>query len=144
MTAVVEFISDAYTLPLPVELILVPMVVVLVMLASFADLRPEFAITRKPFKVLIVALFVGMLTPTIVYVVQHLGQLASAERAREFLLPLVLTLALIPYLYLIRIVIAWQTALSMLTSSMQDRPLLLRARILISAGVVVVGLNRVV
>ncbi|HEY4809598.1 MAG TPA: hypothetical protein VIH71_00945 [Solirubrobacteraceae bacterium] len=125
LTAVVEFISDAYTLPLPVELILVPMVVVLVMLASFADLRPEFAITRKPFKVLIVALFVGMLTPTIVYVVQHLGQLASAERAREFLLPLVLTLALIPYLYLIRIVIAWQTALSMLTSSMQDRPLLL-------------------
>ena len=125
LTAVVEFVSNAYTLPLPVELVLVPMVVVLVTLASFADLRPEFAITRRPFKVLVLALFVGMLTPTIVYVVQHLGQLASAERAREFLLPLVLTLALIPYLYLVRIVIAWQTALSMLKSLMQDRPLLL-------------------
>ncbi len=125
LTAVVEFVSNAYTLPLPVELVIVPMVVALVTLASFADRRPEFAITRRPFKVLCVALFVGTLTPTIVYVVQHLGQLASAERAREFLLPLVLTVAFIPYLYLVRMVIAWQTALSMLKSLMQDRPSLL-------------------
>jgi hypothetical protein len=125
LTAVIEFVSNAYTLPLPVELVIVPMAIALVTLASFADLRPEFAITRTPFKALAVALFVGTLTPTIVYVVQHLGHLASAERAREFLLPLVLTVAFIPYLYLVQMVIAWQTALSMLTSLMQDRPSLL-------------------
>lgn len=125
LTAVVEFISNAYTLPLPAELIIVPIVVVLVTLASFADCRPEFANTRTPFKVLCIALFVGTLTPTIVYVTQYLGQLASAERAREFLLPLVLTVAFIPYLYFVRMVIAWQTVLSMLKSLMQDRPSLL-------------------
>lgn len=50
--AVVEFVSNAYTFPLPAELLLVPFVVILVTLTSFADRRPEFAITRAPFKVL--------------------------------------------------------------------------------------------
>ncbi len=69
--AVVEFVSNAYTFPLPVELLLVPFVVILVTLTSFADRRPEFAITRAPFRVICAALFVGTLTPTIVYLVQH-------------------------------------------------------------------------
>lgn len=125
LTAVVEFVSNAYALPLPAELIIVPIVVCLITLASFADRRPEFANTRTPFKVLCIALFVGTLTPTIIYAVQHLGRLASAEQAREFLLPLVLTVAFIPYLYLVRMVIAWQTVFSMLKSLMQDRPSLL-------------------
>ncbi len=125
--AVVEFVSNAYTFPLPVELLLVPSVVILVTLTSFADRRPEFAITRAPLKVLCAALFVGTLTPTIVYLVQHAGQLASADRAREFLLPLILTVAFLPYFYLVQMVVAWQTALSMLKSQMQDRPSLLKA-----------------
>jgi uncharacterized membrane protein len=127
-TAVVEFVSNAYTFPLPVEMLLVPGVVILVTLTSFADRRPEFANTRAPLKVLCAALFVGTLTPTIVYFVQHAGQLASADRAREFLLPLVLTVAFLPYFYLVQMVIAWQTALSMLKSQMHDdRPSLLKA-----------------
>jgi len=125
--AVVEFVSNAYTFPLSVELLLVPFVVILVTLTSFADRRPEFAILRAPFKVIGAALFVGTLTPTIVYLVQHAGQLASADRAREFLLPLILTVAFLPYFYLVQMVVAWQTALSMLKSQMQDRPSLLKA-----------------
>jgi hypothetical protein len=125
--AVVEFVSNAYTFPLPVELLLVPFVVILVTLTSFADRRPEFAITRAPFKVICAALFVGTLTPTIVDLVQHAGQLASADRAREFLLPLILTVVFLPYFYLVQMVVAWQTALSMLASQMQDRPSLLKA-----------------
>jgi uncharacterized membrane protein len=126
LTALIEFVANAYTFPLPVELLLVPGVVVLVLLASFADLRPEFAIVRAPLRALCIALFLGTLTPTVVFVVQHVGQLASAERAREFLLPLVLTIAFIPYLYGVRMVVAWQTALSMLKGEMQDRPSLLK------------------
>jgi len=125
--AVVEFVSNAYTFPLPVELLLVPFVVTLVTLTSFADRRPEFAITREPFKVICAALFVGTLAPTLVYLVQHAGQLVSADRAREFLLPLILTGTFLPYFYLVQMVVAWQTALSMLKSQMQDRPPLLRA-----------------
>ena len=127
LTAVVEFVSNAYTFPLPVEMILVPTVVILVTLASFADRRPEFANTRMPFKVLCVVLFVGTLTPTFIYLVQQAGLLASADRAREFLLPLILTVAFLPYFYLVRMVVAWQTALSMLEDQMEERPLLLKA-----------------
>jgi hypothetical protein len=124
--AVVEFVSNAYTFPLPVELFLVPFVVILVTLTSFADRRPEFAITRAPFKVICAALFIGTLTPTLVYFVHHVGQLASADQAREFLLPLILTVTFLPYFYLVQMVVAWQTALSMLKSQMQDRLSLLK------------------
>lgn len=125
--AVVEFVSNAYTFPLPAELLLVPFVVILMTLTSFADRRPEFAITRAPFKVICAALFIGTLTPTLVYFAHHAGQLTSADRAREFLLPLILTVAFLPYFYLVQTVVAWQTALSMLKSQMQDRPSLLKA-----------------
>ncbi len=127
LTAIVEFVSNAYSFPLPLELVLVPGIVAFVTLAGFADRRSEFAILRTPFAVLGIALLVGTITPSVIYVVQHLWQLASAERAREFLLPLVLTLAFLPYLYLVRMAVAWQTALGMLGNQMQDRPLLLKA-----------------
>lgn len=135
LTATIEFVSDAYTFPLPWELLLVPVVVVLVTLASFADLRPEFAIIRAPLRWLCLALFVATLTPTVVYFFQHLGDLANAERAREFLLPLVLTITFAPYLYTVCMVVAWQTARSMLKTQMQDRPALLEKarRAMISA-----------
>ena len=80
-----------------------------------------------PFKVLCVVLFEGTLTPTFIYLVQQAGLLASADRAREFLLPLILTVAFLPYFYLVRMVVAWQTALSMLEDQMEERPLLLKA-----------------
>lgn len=127
LTAVVEFVSNAYRFPLPLELVLIPGIVAFVTFAGFADLRSEFAILRTPFAVFGVALLVGTMTPSVVYVLQHVWQLASAERAREFLLPLVLTLAFLPYLYLVRMAVAWQTALGMLGNQMQDRPALLKA-----------------
>jgi hypothetical protein len=126
LAGLIEFVSNAYTFPLWMELFLVPGVVVFVTLASFADLRPEFAIVRAPLRMISIALFVGTLTPTVVYVIQHLGKLENAERAREFLLPLVLTVAFLPYLYAVRMVVVWQTALSMLRFGMQDRPALLK------------------
>jgi hypothetical protein len=126
-TALIEFVANAYTFPLLVELFVVAFVIVVVTLASFSELRPEFAILRRPFSVLCVALLVGTITPTVVYVAHHPGELASAERAREFLVPLILTVALAPYLYCVRMTVVWQTALSMLGSEMADRPELLKA-----------------
>jgi hypothetical protein len=126
-TALIEFVANAYTFPLLVELFVVAFVIAVVTLASFSELRPEFAILRRPFSVLCVALLVGTIRPTVVYVAHHLGELASAERTREFLLPLILTVALAPYLYCVRMTVVWQTALAMLGSEMADRPELLKA-----------------
>jgi hypothetical protein len=125
-TALIEFVANAYTFPLLVELIVVPFVIVVVTLTSFSELRPEFAILRTPFNLLCVALLVGTVAPTVVFVAHHVGQLASAERAREFLLPLILTVALAPYLYCLQMVVVWRTALAMLRSGIEDRPELLK------------------
>ena len=126
-TAVVEFVSNAYTFPLPVEMLLVPTVVILVTLTSFADRRPEFAIHTDTVQGALCCFVRGNAYADLIYLVQHAGQLASADRAREFLLPLILTVAFLPYFYLVQMVMAWQTALSMLKNQMQDRPLLLKA-----------------
>jgi hypothetical protein len=128
-TALIEFVANAYTFPLPVELIVVPFVIVVVTLTSFSELRPEFAILRRPLNLLCVALLVGTITPTIIYVAHHLGELASAERGREFLLPLILTVALVPYLYCLRMTVVWQTALAMLRSGIESPELLKKARL---------------
>ncbi len=128
-TALIEFVANAYTFPLLVEVIVVPFVIVVVTLTSFSELRPEFVILRRPLNLLCVALLVGTITPTVVYVAHHLGELASAERDREFLLPLILTAALAPYLYCLRMTVVWQTALAMLRSGIEDPDLLKAARL---------------
>jgi hypothetical protein len=127
LTALVEFVSNAYSFPLPIELLLVPTIVAAVTLSWFAGRRAEFSILRKPFAVVCVALLIGTITPSVVYLVEHVGELASTERAREFLLPLVLTASIIPYFYLVRMAIAWQTALTMLKGQMEEDPALFRA-----------------
>lgn len=142
-TALIEFVANAYTFPLLAELIVVPFVVVVVTLTSFSELRPEFAILRRPLNLLCFALLVGTVTPTVVFVARHLGQLASAERAREFLLPLILTVAFVPYLYCLRMTVAWQTALAMLRSGIEDRPELLKEARLAMARSCRLSLSRI-
>ena len=122
LTAVVEFVSNAYTFPLPIELLLVPAVVTLLTMARFAQITPEFAQITSALRAIVVVVFIGTLTPTIVFAAEHANELTSTERTQEFLLPFVLTAAFVPYLYLVRMVVAWQTTLSMLKSGMAGRP----------------------
>lgn len=96
-----QFIAETYTLPLLVEIALVPVIAFLAMLSAFAARearsRPVAALANGVLAVIgLVFLVTGVLGA-----ITHWRDFASIETARLFLLPLALSAALAPALFVL-------------------------------------------
>jgi hypothetical protein len=109
-----EFVGNLHTFPLYVEFPLVFVVVTLVLLQAVAEQDPA---TRR---VAVLCQYVLGLISLIVFaflisdVVHDFAHVATVERGREFLLPLLLTAGFLPFLYVVALYSAYQTTLHML------------------------------
>jgi hypothetical protein len=126
LAVVVEFIVALHTFPLPVELILVPLAFLLVGSQVIAESDAEFAPARK-----LIAWCLGLLGATslafsLAYVAGHLDEVATAEKIKDFLLPLVLTACFVPFLVGVRYLSVWQSMLTMIRVGLHDNDVLYR------------------
>jgi hypothetical protein len=126
LVSIVEFLTNAYTFPLLVELALVPTVFFLIASIRLVQSRREFAAARRPLAGMGVAVIVGTLTPAMAHVLLHPGQVATTDNAKAFLLPVILTACFLPYLYGVRLLVVRQTTLAMLKHGLQEQPELYR------------------
>lgn len=122
LTSVIEFLTNAYTFAMPIELTLVPVVYFLLASMSLAQSRPEFAQVRRPLAFLITVVIVAAIAPTVVHLLNNPGEVLSAVHVKAFLLPLILTVCFLPYMYAARMIVVWQTMLAMLRDGMKDQP----------------------
>ena len=98
---ILEFITNLYTFSLIVELIILPIIVFLFLMVEVAALRPEQKPVKKFFSILL-ALFGGfVLVFTIKEIVLDFQSFASLKNLRDLLLPPLLLIMLIPYLYFV-------------------------------------------
>jgi hypothetical protein len=126
LAAVVEFIANLHTFPLPIELALVPMAFLLTVTQLVADSNPEFAPARK-----LIAWCVGLLGGaslvfSLMYLGEHFDEVATAGKVKEFLLPLVLTACFIPFLIGVRYLSVWQMMLTKIRLGLHDNDELYR------------------
>jgi hypothetical protein len=120
LAVVVEFIVALHTFPLPIEMILVPLVFLLVGSQVVAKSDPEFAPARKPIAWCLGLLGAASLAFSLVYVAGHFDEVATAEKIKEFLLPLTLTACLVPFLVGVRYLSVWQSMLTMVRFGLHD------------------------
>jgi hypothetical protein len=120
LAVVVEFIVALHTFPLPVELIFVPLAFMLVGSQVVAEGNAEFAPARKLIAWCLGLLGVASLSFSLVYVGEHFGEVVTAERIKEFLLPLVLTACFVPFLVGVRYVSVWQSMLTMVRFGLHE------------------------
>jgi hypothetical protein len=113
LAAVVEFIVNVHTFPLPIELFFVPLSVLLVGVEVVAGGTPEFKAARKPVAWMLALLGGTALAFSVVYIASHFSAVTTTARVKDFLLPLLLSACLLPYLYALRMVTVWQTMLHM-------------------------------
>lgn len=118
LAAIVEFIVNLHTFPLPVELLLVPLAFLLVGLQVVAESEPQYAAVRKVVAVSLGLLGLASLSVSLSYVASHFGKVATSVHVKELLLPLVLTVFFLPYIYVVRMFTAWQTLLHMTRAGM--------------------------
>jgi hypothetical protein len=120
LAGVVEFIVNLHTFPLPIELVLVPMIFLLTGSQVVAESNPEFAPARKPILWCLGLLGGASLVVSLVYLGRHFGAVTTAAKAKEFLLPLVLTVCFIPFLVGVRYLSVWQSMLTMIRFGLHD------------------------
>jgi hypothetical protein len=114
LAAVVEFIVNVHTFPLPVELFFVPLSVLLVGVEVVAGGSPEYTAARKPVAWMLTLLGGTALAFSLVYIANDFAAVTTTARVKDFLLPLLLSACFLPYLYALRTVIVWQTMLHMI------------------------------
>jgi hypothetical protein len=120
LAVVVGFLVNLYTFPLLVELVLVPVAALFAIAHTLAGLDPKLASAREPLDRIMILIGIIVLSFSMVHVVREFGQLATIERAKEFFLPLFLTLGFIPFLYGVALLIAYETLLRMVRRGLKE------------------------
>jgi hypothetical protein len=126
LAAVVEFVVNLDTFPLPVELVLVPLAFLFVGTQVVAESDPDYAPARKLIAACLTLLGLASLSFSLAYAFSHFDQIATGEKVKDFLLPLTLTACFLPYLYGLRMVVVWQTMLHMIHFNMRENEPLYR------------------
>lgn len=98
---VLTFLVNFYNFSILIELALVPFVTGVAMMAAVAGTRDEFAQLKGALELVLVAIGLSLLLYAAVRVLGDISGFASAETARLFLLPTVLTFLFLPLVYVL-------------------------------------------
>lgn len=109
-TAVIVFIAEFYTLPLWGELLLVPVLVLIGGMLAVAQRQPEHAIVIKPLLFVQTLAGLGILAFGAYHIIQDLRGFATVGTAREFGVPILLSLMFLPFLFGLGLVIGYENA----------------------------------
>jgi hypothetical protein len=96
---IIEFIINTYTFSLLGELILVPVVTFIVLINTIAETDKKYSSVKKPTYGLLIIIGIAILGFAISKAVSDYKILGSMETLRSFLLPPLLTLLFLPFLY---------------------------------------------
>lgn len=109
LTALIEFYVNLAAFPLPVELLLLPGLVFLGAMSAVAALKPETMIVRRLSDGLLIVLGLAVLIGTGAYLVREWANLDKAELALSFALPIWLTVATLPFIFLFSLYANYET-----------------------------------
>jgi hypothetical protein len=98
-TLLAEFVINLYPLNLAAELVLIPVVTFLALTATVAALKPEYQSARKLLDVLLALIGFGFLIYAVVQIIRSPESFVTLSNLRELLLPILLTLGFVPFVY---------------------------------------------
>ena len=102
----IEFLVNLCVFPLAVEIVLIPLIVVFGGMHAVAKLDPKFASVRKLIGFILSVVGIVLVTHAVTSALQDLDGLFTWEHAEQFLAPLVLTIAFVPFLFYVAL---WST-----------------------------------
>ncbi|RKY85096.1 hypothetical protein DRQ11_10475 [candidate division KSB1 bacterium] len=109
--AMLEFVVNMYTFPLWVEIVFVPLVALMVLINEYAKWKEEegFDKVRSFSAGLLGIIGIGVLAFTIRQVVGDLREFATTQMLFDLVLPFVLTSFLLPFIYMMALLIQYET-----------------------------------
>jgi len=120
---VLEFIVNLYVFNIFVELVLLPVLAFIAMLAAVADTKPEYKPVRTLTNIVTTGFGIYLLGYAIVQIVGDFRGFATLRNVNEFMLPIMLTLVLLPYLYALALYMAYELLFTRIRILIKDRKL---------------------
>jgi hypothetical protein len=127
LTILVEVFVNLVVFPLPIELALVPIVTFLTMLAAFSGMKPEWAPAGRLVDGTLGWIGIALLS----YVGGRLATdpgLLNETAGLRFLLPVWLSLGVLPYIYLLALYLGYDAAFRRINLNCADRATRWRAK----------------
>jgi hypothetical protein len=106
---VLEFIVNLYVFNIFVELLLVPILVLIAGIAAVAETRPEHRPVKKIMDVALAGFGIYLLVHAVVSIMSDFQGFASLANLKAFFLPIILTILLVPYLYVLTVYMAYES-----------------------------------
>lgn len=134
LAAFFEFFLNAQALPLAAEIVLQLVLLLFVGVDVVASRNPEQQAVAKLASAVIITITSGLLIYTIVRLATDWSSIDKEALANELLMPIWLTLAVIPYLYVVAFYMGYELLFTMLAFVNGRKPPTLRARLGIVLG----------
>lgn len=123
-----EFFINLFVLSLFWELVLQPAITLILLLAAVSALKPEHLQVKKVLDGIVALIGFAFLAYVLRQTLLHWRDLSGHELLQRFLLPIWLTVGLFPFLYLLHLYIAYDSALRAVNWATSDRRVRWKAR----------------
>ena len=111
LSVLIAAVGNTYTFNIVVELVLVPWLVLLGAMLGLAQASDEYSNMRKPLQFLVTLTGLAMLTRAVAGAISDYDGFLRVETVQSLLLLFALTAAYVPYLFLVRVWMTYQSAL---------------------------------
>lgn len=105
---ILEFILNLYPFSLLTELIIMPIISFIVMLNGFTESKPEYKQISKVLNFILVIFGLLLFAFTIKDIIHDFQNFASLKTLRDFFLPALFSIALLPFLYVMALLIQYE------------------------------------
>lgn len=120
LTAIVEFYVTLAAFPLWVEILLLPALVFLGLLSAVAGMKPDTRPAKRFVDVLLGILGLAILIGTAAWLADHWATIDKAQLALSFALPIWLTVAALPFIFLFSLYANYETIFVRVDMAAQD------------------------
>lgn len=118
---VLEFVVNIYNFNLITELILMPIIIFFAMLQGYSEAKEEYKKVGKIFGGVLAIFGFTLLILSIIEIVNSINIYASFETLKSFLLPIILTVAFVPFAYFIALYMNYETLFIRLKFILRDK-----------------------
>ncbi len=105
---ILEFVLNLYSFSLPVELIVIPIVSFIVMLNAFAESKPEYKKVSRLLNFILGVFGLYLLAFSVKEIVLDFQNFASIKNLRDFFLPPLFSVALMPFVYIMALFMQYE------------------------------------
>ena len=108
LTIILEFIANLYTFSFWVEMVLMPLLFLFVAMNTYSGIKTAYKPVKKLTDWILTVFGISMLLWALSQIFSNYHSLITTYNFQTFILPLILTLAYIPFLYIFTLIMAYE------------------------------------